>query len=248
MLARIREDIESAMQRDPSVRSRIEVVLCYPGFHAILLHRVSHAAWGHGWFVLGRMVSHFARVCTGIEIHPGAVIGRRLFIDHGMGVVIGETSNIGDDVTLYHNVTLGGIAPAVDSHTQANQKRHPTLSDNVIVGSGAQILGPIVIGVGARIGANSVVLANVDANTTVVGIPAKPISSRDSEGGTSFDAYGTGSRDVQDPQLSAIDDLLTQVEELSGRVRTLEARLQERTSAGDETDSTSELQSGHSRD
>src|SRR5690625_188582 len=157
MFKRIRSEIESVMARDPAARSRLEVVLCYPGFQAVLLYRLAHACWKGGFYLLGRMISQFARWATGIEIHPGAEIGKHLFIDHGMGVVIGETAIIGDNVTLYHGVTLGGVAPSVDSDSQRQQKRHPTLEDEVIVGSGAQILGPITVGRLARIGANAVV-------------------------------------------------------------------------------------------
>jgi len=222
MLTRIREDIEAVFERDPAVRSTIEVILCYPGFHAVILHRLARAAWTRGWFLLGRLISHFARTMTGIEIHPAAVIGRRFFIDHGMGVVIGETSRIGDNVTVYHDVTLGGISPAEDSRVKASQKRHPTLGDNVIVGSGAQILGPIMVGSGARVGANSVVLANVAAGATVVGIPARPLTSSRQSEATQFDAYGTGGREIHDPQSRVLEGLLGKIHELSARVGQLE--------------------------
>ena len=225
MLDRIHEDIDTVFERDPAVRSRIEVVLCYPGFHAVLFHRVARAAWQRDWFLVGRVVSQIGRMLTGIEIHPAACIGRRFFIDHGMGVVIGETSRIGDNVTLYHDVTLGGISPAENSHNQVNKKRHPTLGDNVIVGSGAQVLGPITVGAGARVGANSVVLKNVAPGATVVGIPAQPIMSRERHDAEHFDAYGTGSRDIQDPQARAIEGLLGQIHELSARVGQLEHQL-----------------------
>ena len=228
MLMRIREDIEAVFERDPAVRSTIEVILCYPGFHAVLLHRLARAAWSRGWFLLGRLISHFARMLTGIEIHPAAVIGRRFFIDHGMGVVIGETSRIGDNVTLYHDVTLGGISPAEESHAQVSQKRHPTLGDNVIVGSGAQILGPISVGRGARVGANSVVLKNVAAGTTVVGIPARPLTSSRRDESVRFDAYGMGSREIHDPQARVLDGLLGKIHELSARVGQLEEQLKSR--------------------
>src|SRR5205809_823551 len=144
------DEISGIMARDPAARSRREVVLAYPGFHALLFYRLAHGAWGRGWLLLGRWLSHLGRVMTGIEIHPGAKIGRRLFIDHGMGVVIGETAEVGDDCTLYHDVTLGGRAPQRGEH---GQKRHPTLGNGVIVGSGAQILGPFRVGAGARIAA-----------------------------------------------------------------------------------------------
>ncbi len=166
MFKRLQEDIASIVERDPAARSFAEVLFCYPGVHALMFYRLSHLLWVNGFKLLGRFVSQIARILTGIEIHPGATIGRRLFIDHGMGVVIGETAVIGDDVTLYHGVTLGG--------TSLHQgKRHPTLEDGVIVGSGAQILGPHVVGQGARIGANAVVLSDVPNGVTMVGIPAR---------------------------------------------------------------------------
>ena len=146
------DDIDSMMARDPAARSRIEVVLAYPGFQALLFYRLSRALWQRRWRLLGRIVSHLGRFFTGIEIHPGATIGRRLFIDHGIGLVVGETAEIGDDVTLYQGITLGGTAPSVNSAAQVDKKRHPTLADRVIIGSGAQILGPILVGEGARVG------------------------------------------------------------------------------------------------
>src|SRR5499427_5642386 len=169
------EDIDSIIARDPAARSRLEVALTYPGFHAILAHRLSHALYLRGWRVLARAVSQAARWVTGIEIHPGATIGRRLFIDHGMGVVIGETAEVGDDVTLYHGVTLGGVAPSLNSAAQIDRKRHPTIGNGAIIGSGAQVLGPITVGVGARVGANAVVVQDVPAGVAVVGIPAKVV-------------------------------------------------------------------------
>src|SRR5688572_578131 len=165
-LKNLREEIDATIARDPAARSRLEVVLCYPGFHAVMMHRVAHGLWKRGWFLSGRFVSNVARWFTGIEIHPAVKIGRRLFIDHGTGVVIGATAEIGDDVTLYQGVTLGG--------TSLHQgKRHPTLADGVIVGSGAKVLGGFTVGAGARIAANAVVLDEVPPGTTMVGIPAK---------------------------------------------------------------------------
>ena len=165
----LRDDIGAIMARDPAARSRLEVVFCYPGFHAVLLHRLAHGAWCRGWRLVGRFLSHVGRGLTGIEIHPGATIGRRLFVDHGMGVVIGETSEIGDDVTLYQGVTLGG--------TSLNQgKRHPTLKDGVIVGAGAKILGPLVVGANARIGSNAVVLADVPDGITQFTLRQTPVA------------------------------------------------------------------------
>ena len=221
MFGPIAQDIDAVVERDPAVRSRLEVVLFYPGFHARLVHRAAHGAWHRRWFLFGKFLSQLGRWLTGVEIHPAAVIGGGFFIDHGMGVVIGETSVIGEGVTLYHDVTLGGISPAVDSHSQVNEKRHPTLEDGVIVGSGAQILGPITIGAGARVGANSVVLKDVAPGATVVGIPAKPVKS-----GTrpkkAFDAYGVTAVEMPDPVARAMEGLLDQVQTLSARVADLE--------------------------
>ena len=171
MFARIREDIACVFDRDPAARSAWEVITCYPGFHALLIHRFAHLLWRAGLRWLARLVSHFSRWITGIEIHPGATIGRRVFIDHGMGVVIGETAEIGDDTTLYHGVTLGG--------TSWNKgKRHPTLGRSVVVGAGAKLLGPIVVGDGAKVGSNAVVVKDVPPGATAVGIPAKIIEDR----------------------------------------------------------------------
>jgi len=224
MLKNLREDIDATIARDPAARSRLEVVLIYPGFQAITPHRIAHACWRWGWRLLGRTISQFSRWTTGVDIHPGAVIGRRFFIDHGMGVVIGETSEIGDDVTLYQGVTLGGVAPSVDSHSQRDQKRHPTLEDGVIVGSGAQVLGPITVGRCARVGANAVVTKDVPECATVVGIPAKVVQPRDrqSEAEPRFLAYGTPTGDAPDPVSRAIEGLLDEVQRLRARVGQLE--------------------------
>jgi len=173
MFELIREDIRTAFERDPAARSVWEVLTCYPGIHAVWAYRIAHYLWRRGWRWAGRFVSHLARWLTGIEIHPGARIGRRFFIDHGMGVVIGETTEIGDDVTLYHGVTLGGT-------TWEKTKRHPTLANGVIVGAGAKVLGAITIGEQSRIGANSVVLRDVPAHSTVVGIPGTVVSTTES--------------------------------------------------------------------
>jgi serine O-acetyltransferase len=194
---RLREDIDSIRERDPAARSGIEVLFCYPGLHALLYHRLAHWLWLNNLRFLGRFVSSVGRLLSGIEIHPGATIGRRLFIDHGMGVVIGETAEIGDDVTLYQGVTLGGTS-------LIHAKRHPTIADGVIVGSGAQVLGPIHVGSDARIGANAVVLADVPPGATMVGIPAKP-AQRHSKG-KEFMAYGLDC-DCPDPVIRVIEDL-----------------------------------------
>lgn len=168
MFKQIKDDINSVYDRDPAARSALEIIFCYPGLHAVWLHRIAHWLWQHNLFFLGRFTSQVSRFITGIEIHPGAKIGKRFFIDHGMGVVIGETAEIGDDVTIYHGVTLGGV-------TWDKVKRHPTLEDKVVIGSGAKILGPFTVGRGAKIGSNSVVVKEVPSNATVVGIPGKVV-------------------------------------------------------------------------
>ncbi len=222
MFKTLREDIDAAMARDPAARSRAEILLCYPGLHALLFHRVAHGLWRRGFRLGARWLSQVARFLTGIEIHPGAQIGRRFFIDHGMGVVIGETAEIGDDVTLYHGVTLGGIAPSVDSSSQVLQKRHPTVKDGAIIGSGAQVLGPIVIGEKARVGANAVVVKDVPAGATVVGIPARICAARIGKGADEFVAYGTPTSDLADPLVRAVDGLVEKVGALQARLSELE--------------------------
>ena len=221
----LHEDLTSFMARDPAARSRLEVALLYPGFHAVLFYRISNALWRRNFKFMGRFISQTARFLTGIEIHPGATIGSRFFIDHGDGVVVGETSNIGNDVTLYQAVTLGGIAPSVDSHTQVNQKRHPTLEDWVIVGSGAQVLGGIIVGEGARIGANAVVTKDVPPGVTAVGIPARIVMPRDKEHARDFAPYGTPSDGCPDPMLKTIENLRSQISSLMGRIDELEGEL-----------------------
>ena len=222
---RIREDIEAFMTRDPAAQSKLEVILCYSGLHAVMYHRLSHALWKRGWRVLGRFISHFGKIMTGIEIHPAAKIGRRLVIDHGTGVVIGETSEIGDDVTLYHGVTLGGISPSVDSASQVNIKRHPTLLDGAIVGSGAQILGPITVGKEARVGSNAVVTKDVPGGMTAVGIPARIVMPRDKSKISEFVAYGEPADGCPDVVLTNIEELRNQVALLINKVGELETRL-----------------------
>ena len=212
---RLKEDIASIRQRDPAAHSWLEVVLCYPGLHALLFYRLSHWCWGKGFRVLGRVISHVAKILTGIEIHPAATLGPRFFIDHGTGVVIGETAVIGADVTLYHGVTLGGTS-------LHKGKRHPTLEDGVIVGSGAQVLGPITVGKGARIGANAVVLTDVPPGVTMVGIPARMVMRRKE---TEFCAYGLGGEELPDPVVRAIDSVRGQVSALMERVQELEKEL-----------------------
>lgn len=235
MFNTIRDEIDSMMARDPAARSRLEVVLCYPGFQTLMFYRLSHALWVRRWHVLGRLISQVGRILTGIEIHPGAVIGRRLFIDHGMGVVIGESSEIGDDVTLYQGVTLGGVAPSVDSHSQRCVKRHPTLLNGVIIGSGAQVLGPITVGENARVGANAVVAKDVPNCATVVGIPARAVQSRKRAGEPEqprFVAYGTPTDDTSDPVARAIDGLLDEVQSLRARLNKMEEETANRETGG----------------
>lgn len=222
MFKTLRAEIEGIMARDPAARSGLEVVLCYPGFQAMIFYRLAHACWRRRFYLLGRFISQLGRWLTGIEIHPGARIGKRFFIDHGMGVVIGETAEVGDDVTLYHDVTLGGVAPSVDSDSQRQQKRHPTLEDRVIVGSGAQILGPITVGRCARVGANAVVTKPVAEGVTVVGIPARPVQQPVRPSDERFVAYGTPTGDIPDPIARALDGLLDEVQHLRARVAELE--------------------------
>lgn len=212
MLQFLREDIQAVFERDPAVRSVIEVVLCYPGFHAMLFYRLAHFFWERQFYLLGRFTSHIGRFFTGIEIHPGAKIGKGFFIDHGMGVVIGETAEIGDNCTLYHGVTLGGTS-------WAKEKRHPTLGDNVVIGSGAKILGPFKVGNDSKVGSNSVVVKEVPENSTVVGIPGKIVVSEGKKAETKADLeHGR----LPDPQAKAMECLFEQI-------RTLEKKVQELT-------------------
>jgi len=210
---RLREEIESIRARDPAARSGLEVALCYPGFHVMLFHRLAHAAWRAELHLPARLLSQLGRFLTGIEIHPAATIGRRLFIDHGSGVVIGETAEVGDDVTLYHGVTLGGTSLNVG-------KRHPTLGDGVIVGAGAKILGPVLVGRDARVGANAVVLADVPPGVTMVGIPARVVIPRNK--GEGFHPYGCD-EDLPDPVLRAVETLRKELARLQARIDELEA-------------------------
>ena len=208
---RLNEDIETILERDPAARSRAEVLFCYPGLHAVMAYRISHWLWQRDFKFLARFVSHFAKVFTGVEIHPGATIGCRLFIDHATGVVIGETAEIGNDCTLYQGVTLGGTS--LD-----HGKRHPTLEDNVIVGAGAQILGPHRVGVGARIGSNAVVLSDVPDHATMVGIPAKVVRKKGSD---AFVSYGTP-ENLSDPLARTLAVMDHQINTLLERVNELE--------------------------
>lgn len=226
LLKNLREEIDATLARDPAARSRLEVVLCYPGFQALLYYRLAHWLWQRRWHLAGRFVSHLGRVLTAIDIHPGAKIGRRLFIDHGIGVVVGETAEIGDDCTLYQGVTLGGTRPSPE---QSGQKRHPTIGNDVIVGSGAQVLGPFRVGDGARIGAAAVVLKEVPEGATMVGNPARHVARHATPGEArpAFEPYAvTG--EIPDPIARALNGLLDEVTSLKARVMELE---QERTGA-----------------
>ena len=224
MFRRLREDIRSVFDRDPAARTSWEVLTCYPGVHALLMYRLSHWLWHFRFRWLGRLVSHFARFLTGIEIHPGATIGRRFFIDHGMGVVIGETAIIGDDVTLYHGVTLGG--------TSWNKgRRHPTLENAVVIGAGAQILGPITVGARSKVGSNAVVVKDVPAGTTAVGNPARIIDSEqgllreEKAGQMGFSAYALAGHQA-DPLAKAIHGLLDHAVETDRRLEALLKKLE----------------------
>ena len=219
LFARLTEDIDSFITRDPAARSRAEVLFCYPGYHAVLFYRLANYLWRRRFQLLGRFISNTGKILTGIEIHPGATIGRRFFIDHGNGVVIGETSEICDDVTLYQGVTLGGTSLETG-------KRHPTLKNGVIVGSGAQVLGPIIVGDGARIGANAVVLKDVSKGATMVGIPAKMVMGRDRGHVEEFTAYGTPTEDLPDPIARSFESLRSQLNRLTKRVNELEDELE----------------------
>lgn len=209
LLSLIREDVSTVMERDPAAKSRLEIYLCYSGLHALWWYRINHWLWNHNFLLLGRWLSQVARLFTGIEIHPGAKIGRRFFIDHGMGVVIGETAIVGDDVTLYQGVTLGGTG-------KEHGKRHPTILDNVVIGGGAKVLGNITIGRNCRIGAGSVVLRNVPDDSTVVGVPGHIILREGKR------VVITDPKQINDPLSEALAAVVTEVSKLRERVRQLE--------------------------
>lgn len=226
MFERVREDIQTIFDRDPAARSVAEVIFSYPGLHALWWHRLAHWCWRHKAFWLGRFISHISRWLTGIEIHPGAVIGRRFFIDHGLGVVIGETTQIGDDCTIYQGVTLGGTS-------WSPGKRHPTLANNVVVGAGANVLGPFTVGEGARIGSNAVVVKEVPPGCTVVGVPGKQVKCKDQDlddktrranmaDRIGFSTYGV-TQDMPDPVARGIDAMLDHIDALEHRHEELEA-------------------------
>ena len=190
------EYLDSIIKRDPAAKSKLSLILSYPGVKAVLFHQIAHFFSVAKFNLIARVISQFSRFLTGIEIHPAAKIGKNFFIDHGMGVVIGETSEIGDNVTIYHMVTLGGISPSINSDNQRQVKRHPTLKDNVVIGSGAQVLGPITVGENAKVGANAVVTKDVPANAVMVGIPAKNVNKDGSKTDTSFKPYGVEVDDI----------------------------------------------------
>lgn len=220
MFRQLREDIASVFERDPAARSTWEVLTCYPGLHAILFHRLSHWFWTHGLRWFGRFTSNVSRWLTGIEIHPAVVMGRRVFIDHGMGVVIGETAEIGDDCTIYQGVTLGGTS------LYRGSKRHPTLGRNVVVSAGAKVLGGFTVGDGAKIGSNSVVLKEVPAGATVVGIPGRIVegSVKKDQGQTQFAAYGVVP-DQEDPYAKTLQSLVDHAQELEQTVSALTEKM-----------------------
>ena len=217
MFGKIRRDIQAVRERDPAARSTFEVLLCYPGVHALALHRVAHAIWRRGWTITARFLSHIARFLTGIEIHPAARLGPGLFIDHGMGVVIGETAEVGENVTLLQGVTLGGTS-------LKREKRHPTLGNNVVVGAGAKIIGAFKIGDGSRIGAGSVVVREVPTNSVVVGVPGR-VTYRDGhrvEGGIDLDQT-----DLPDPVSKAIEQLVERIRALEAELETVRKKIEE---------------------
>ena len=215
MFRQLREEVASVFERDPAARSTWEVLTCYPGLHALVLHRWAHACWTAGFHWLGRFISNFGRFATGIEIHPGAIVGRRVFIDHGMGVVIGETAEVGDDCTIYQGVTLGGTS------LYRGAKRHPTLGKGVVVSAGAKVLGGFTVGDGAKVGSNAVVLKEVPAGATVVGVPGRIVEeSAKEKGKAQFAAYGVVPGQ-EDPYLKTLQSLVDHAQELEQTVSAL---------------------------
>ncbi|MFQ5469976.1 MAG: serine O-acetyltransferase [Gammaproteobacteria bacterium] len=228
MFSQLREDVQCVFERDPAARNSFEILTTYPGVHALLFHRLSHCIWNIGLKLFARLISTLARWLTGIEIHPAAKIGRRFFIDHGMGVVIGETAEIGDDCTLYHGVTLGGTS-------WEKGKRHPTLEDNVVVGAGAKVLGPITIAKGSRIGSNAVVVKDVPEGVTVIGVPghiarSSPVKDEDKRREFAkkigFDAYGV-TQDMADPVAHAVNCMLDHIHAMDSKMNGLRSALKE---------------------
>ncbi len=226
MFHTVKEDIKVVFERDPAARTAIETLTACPGLHAILLHRLNHWLWKKKFYLLARVSAHFARFLTGIEIHPGAAIGQRFFIDHGMGIVIGETAEIGNNCSIYHGVTLGGT-------TWNKGKRHPTLEDDVVIGAGAKILGPITIGKGSHIGSNSVVVKNVPEASTVVGIPGHIVTDKERKTkrdelaeNVGFDAYAAA--DMPDHVSNAIDGVLDQLHDMQKKMDKMEKKLKDK--------------------
>jgi serine O-acetyltransferase len=216
MLKEMRQDVRTVLERDPAARSALEVVLCYPGVHAIWAHRVSHALWGAGWTTTARLLSHLSRFLTGIEIHPAAKLGSGLFIDHGMGIVIGETAEVGQNVSLLQGVTLGGTS-------NKREKRHPTLGDHVMVGAGAKILGGFTIGAGSRVGAGSVVVREVPENSVVVGVPGR-VTFRDGARVAGIDLNQT---DLPDPLARTLEQMVDRIHALEEEIESLKKALKE---------------------
>ncbi|MCZ6803488.1 MAG: serine O-acetyltransferase [Proteobacteria bacterium] len=227
MSGTIKEEIDVVFERDPAARSVLETIFTCPGFQAIVFHRFNHGLWNKKLYLLARLMAHIARFMTGIEIHPGAAIGRRFFIDHGMGIVIGETSEIGDNVSIYHGVTLGGI-------TWNKGKRHPTIKNNVVIGAGAKILGPITVSDGARIGCNAVVVKDIPVDATVVGVPGRVVVKKESSDKSAqreamakkigFDAYAE-SKDMPDPIQNALDSMLDHMHQVDKELQALKKKL-----------------------
>ena len=216
MFEKIKSDLSIVFDRDPAARSYLEIITTYPGVHAILFHRLAHFFWQIKLYWVARVTSYLSRIITGIEIHPGAIIGRRFFIDHGMGVVIGETAIIGDDCTIYHGVTLGGTS-------WKQGKRHPTLEDKVVIGAGAKILGPITIGSNAKIGSNAVVVKDIPKNATAVGIPARLVDEH-AQKTNSFSPYAVG-KDEDDPMVQSIQELIKKINAQESKIARLEKAL-----------------------
>jgi serine O-acetyltransferase len=222
MFSRIKEEVDSFFARDPAAKSRLEVYLCYPGFHAVQVYKLAHWLWKKKWNTLARFISYIGRIITGVEIHPGATIGKNLFIDHGMGVVIGETAKIGENVTIYHGVTLGGVSP---QDSGKDSIRHPQIGNNVVIGSGAQLLGPIKVADGAKIGSNAVVVSDVEPGAIMVGIPARKVVRREQvQDYDKFKAYAATSAGEIDSRTLIIERLIKEVTELSHRINEIEGK------------------------
>ena len=219
MLKKFIQEIDSIIERDPAAGSRLGVVFLYPSFHVMVFYKMANVFWRYNLRFMSRLIMHLARMFTGIEIHPAAKIGSNFFMDHGLGIVIGETAEIGDNVTIYQGVTLGGIMPSLETDSQRNQKRHPTIGNNVIIGSGAQVLGPIKIGDNAKIGANSVVSKNVPSDITVAGVPAREFAK--STKTEKFQAYAISKNDI-DPREMTLNLLIKKVETLEKQIKKIE--------------------------